>query len=87
MQVEAVRLLESIDWYHPDKLHQAIRTMYNPGQLPETVAKWDEELRRLQRLPTSWKLGNDLLDSEDERVRFFGALTLTVKINNDWFAV
>lgn len=58
--------------------------MYSAGQDPEAISRLDTDLRRLQRAPSGWKLGNDLLDSKDERVRFFGALTLTIKINNDW---
>jgi hypothetical protein len=42
-------------------------------------------LQRLQRSPEGWQLADALLSSEEERVRFFGALTFTVKLNADWY--
>ncbi|KAL1608405.1 member of the karyopherin-beta [Paraconiothyrium brasiliense] len=59
-----------------------VKTLYDPGharKIPETEAT----LRVLQRSPQGWEIGDALLNSTDENVRFFGALTLTVKVNAD----
>lgn len=59
-----------------------VKTLYDPGharKIPETEAT----LRILQRSPQGWEIGDALLNNTDENVRFFGALTLTVKVNSD----
>ena len=43
-------------------------------------------LQRLQRSPQAWILARELLARPDEKVRFFGALTLIVKLNTDRYA-
>lgn len=65
----------------PD-IEELVKTLYDPGharKIPETEAT----LRVLQRSPQGWEIGDALLSSSDENVRFFGALTLTVKVNAD----
>lgn len=65
----------------PD-IEALVKTLYDPGharKIPETEAT----LRVLQRSPQGWEIGDALLNSNDENVRFFGALTLTVKVNVD----
>lgn len=65
----------------PD-IERLVKTLYDPGhakKLPETEAT----LRVLQRSPQGWEIGDALLNSTDEHVRFFGALTLTIKVNAD----
>lgn len=64
------------------EIEQLVKTLYDPGhakKIPETEAT----LRVLQRSPQGWEIGDALLNSTDENVRFFGALTLTVKLNAD----
>ncbi|TVY38169.1 Importin beta-like protein [Lachnellula subtilissima] len=56
--------------------------LYQPGA-PETIAKSQETLQALQRSPQGWQLANSLCTSENENVRFFAALTFTVKLNTD----
>lgn len=41
-------------------------------------------LQTFQRSQQGWLLADELLQNQDSHVRFFGALTFTVKINNDW---
>lgn len=65
----------------PD-IEALVKTLYDPGharKIPETEAT----LRVLQRSPQGWEIGDALLNSSDGNVRFFGALTLTVKVNAD----
>lgn len=38
----------------------------------------------MQRSQQGWQVADALLQSEDTNVRFFGALTFTIKINQDW---
>ncbi|TVY44332.1 Importin beta-like protein [Lachnellula occidentalis] len=56
--------------------------LYQPGA-PETIAKSQETLQRLQRSPQGWQVANSLCTSKNENVRFFAALTFTVKLNTD----
>lgn len=51
------------------------------------VAGIQEVLQRLQRTPQSWMLARELLSRPSEKVRFFGALTLIVKLNTDRYIV
>lgn len=65
-----------------DEIEALVKTLYDPGhakKIPETEAT----LRVLQRSPQGWEIGDALLNSSDENVRFFGALTFTVKLNAD----
>src|SRR5205814_299355 len=62
---------------------ELIKRLYQPGH-PQHLYKIQEALHRLQRSPEGWQLADALLRSDDEKVRFFGALTFTVKLNSDW---
>lgn len=65
----------------PD-IEALVKTLYDPGhatKIPQTEAT----LRVLQRSPQGWEIGDALLSSADPNVQFFGALTLTVKVNAD----
>ncbi|KAL8764203.1 MAG: hypothetical protein Q9184_000172 [Pyrenodesmia sp. 2 TL-2023] len=65
------------------KVEQLINHLYQPGN-PQHVAEIQGNLQRLQRSNEGWHLADALLQSQDEKVRFFGALTFTIKINSDW---
>lgn len=41
-------------------------------------------MQSLQRSQQGWQFADALLQSQDANVRFFGALTFTIKINQDW---
>ncbi|KAF2788585.1 hypothetical protein K505DRAFT_255178 [Melanomma pulvis-pyrius CBS 109.77] len=65
-----------------EQIEGLVKSLYDPGhakKIPETEAT----LRVLQRSPQGWEIGDALLHSSDENVRFFGALTFTVKLNAD----
>jgi hypothetical protein len=59
-----------------------ILTLYEPVP-PETIARVQAALHGLQRTARGWALARDLLCRTDEKVRFFGALTLAEKLNSD----
>ncbi|KAK0099684.1 hypothetical protein ONS95_013423 [Cadophora gregata] len=64
------------------EVESLITQLYSPGA-PERVANIQETLQRLQRSPEGWQLATSLLGHGDEQVRFFAALTFTVKLNTD----
>ncbi|KAJ4363307.1 member of the karyopherin-beta [Ascochyta clinopodiicola] len=59
-----------------------VKSLYNPGHAKK-ITQTEATLRVLQRSPQGWEIADALLKSDDEQVRFFGALTLTVKLNAD----
>lgn len=65
-----------------EEIERLVKSIYDPGQAKK-ISQNEATLRVLQRSPQGWELADALLKSEDEQVRFFGALTLTVKLNAD----
>ncbi|EXJ79789.1 hypothetical protein A1O3_08073 [Capronia epimyces CBS 606.96] len=63
-----------------------IRQLNDPSNqsAPERINEIQRQIQRLQREKTAWQLGLDLLQNEEAILRFYGALTLTIKINADW---
>lgn len=64
------------------EIETLVKTMYVPGNAKK-IAETEATLRVLQRSPQGWEIGDALLSNADENVRFFGAITLTVKLNAD----
>ena len=62
---------------------QLVQRLYQPGS-PQEITKVQDALQKLQRSQQGWQFADALLQSQDEKVRFFGALTFTIKINQDW---
>jgi hypothetical protein len=52
---------------------------------PTRIEEVQREIQRLQREPIGWQLGITLLNKSNSHLRFYGALTLTVKIRTDWW--
>ncbi|BFZ59637.1 member of the karyopherin-beta [Saitoella coloradoensis] len=67
-----------------DQVIELIRQLYAPGQNPEWLKTAQRTLQGLQHSPDGWALADQLLASEEDNVRFFGALTYQVKINANW---
>ncbi|KAL8692278.1 MAG: hypothetical protein Q9218_002671 [Villophora microphyllina] len=65
------------------EVERLVIQLYHPSS-PHQVAETQASLQRLQRSPSGWQLADALLHSNDVNVRFFGALTFTIKINSDW---
>lgn len=59
-----------------------VKTLYKPGAGSVIVAI-NDQLQKLQLSEDGWKLADALMASDDPNVRFFAALTFTVKLNND----
>jgi len=65
-----------------DEIERLVKSLYDPGNAKK-ISQNEATLRVLQRSPQGWEIADALLKSNDEHVRFFGALTLTVKLNAD----
>lgn len=63
-------------------VHELVKRLYAPGS-PQLITQIDERLKQLQRSSEGWQIADALLASDDPQVRFFGALTFQVKLNND----
>jgi hypothetical protein len=69
-----------------EEAERLIRQFYQPG-LPHEIDQIDRTLRSLQKAPGAFAIADALLHSEDDTVRFFAALTFTIKINNSWWVI
>ena len=58
-----------------------VKLLYKPGNAPDYVKQISDALLQLQRSDQGWQIADYLLHSGDQNVRFFGALTYTIKIN------
>lgn len=65
-----------------EEIEGLVKSLYDPGNAKK-ISQNEATLRVLQRSPQGWEIADALLKSSDEQVRFFGALTLTVKLNAD----
>ncbi|KAF5581331.1 member of the karyopherin-beta family nuclear import [Fusarium pseudocircinatum] len=59
-----------------------ILSLYQPNP-PEVIARTQATLSRLQGTPEAWGLARILLEKPDQQVKFFGALTIVIKLNNE----
>ena len=64
------------------EVESLIQRLYKPGH-PSVISDINNELQKLQLSPDGWQMADALMASGDVNVRFFGALTFTVKLNND----
>ncbi|KAF4972621.1 hypothetical protein FZEAL_9564 [Fusarium zealandicum] len=64
------------------EVESLILSLYQPNS-PETIARTQATLSRLQSAPQAWTIARDLLGRSDEKVKFFGALTIIIKLNNE----
>ncbi|KAL9128116.1 MAG: hypothetical protein Q9217_003137 [Psora testacea] len=62
----------------------AVVQLYQPGVSTRDISRTQDSLHRLQRSQYGWAYANAFLQSSNEVVRFFGALTFTIKFNQDW---
>ncbi|PYI20743.1 importin 13 [Aspergillus violaceofuscus CBS 115571] len=63
-----------------------VSQLYDPANTgnPAKIKAIQEHLQSLQKGPQAWLIANHLLAEDNTDLRFFGALTFTVKINQDW---
>ncbi|KAM3539082.1 hypothetical protein ARSEF1564_008016 [Beauveria bassiana] len=64
----------------PERVEQLIISLYQPNP-PEVIASTQAALARIQSLPQAWTLSKELLSRRDEKVQFFGVLTIIIKLN------
>ncbi|KAI0400949.1 armadillo-type protein [Xylaria palmicola] len=64
------------------EVEQLINELYKPNP-PETISKIQETLQRLQKSPQGWQLSQSLLARPGDNIKFFGALTIIVKLNTE----
>ncbi|KAL7808448.1 armadillo-type protein [Trichoderma gracile] len=65
-----------------EQVESLILSLYEPAS-PSTIAKTQSTLSRLQSSPQAWTLAHHLLGRPDDKVKFFGALTIIVKLNTE----
>ncbi|PKK43485.1 hypothetical protein CI102_12474 [Trichoderma harzianum] len=65
-----------------EQVESLILSLYEPAS-PSTISKTQATLSRLQGSPQAWSLAHHLLGRPDEKVKFFGALTIIVKLNTE----
>ncbi|KAL0931593.1 uncharacterized protein CTRU02_212547 [Colletotrichum truncatum] len=74
-----------MDGQLPSTIQEAealVLSLYEPAP-PDTISRIQETLHRLQRSPSGWWIARDLLGHADDKVKFFGALTLIIKLNTE----
>ena len=64
------------------EVEQLVQRLYKPGS-PSVITGIGDQLQKLQLSQDGWQLADELMASSDTNVRFFAALTFTVKLNND----
>ncbi|CAK7264189.1 member of the karyopherin-beta [Sporothrix epigloea] len=71
-----------------EEVESLIITLYDPHTPHTTIVAVQDILQRLQRSPEGWRLAQTLLDrpvnsTSSDQIRFFGALTIIVKLNTE----
>lgn len=66
-----------------EPLIYALNDPKNQGS-PAQIHEIQRQLQVLQRDPSAWQAALEFLQHQDAIIRFYGALTLTIKINADW---
>ncbi|MCJ1394195.1 hypothetical protein MMC18_007073 [Xylographa bjoerkii] len=69
-----------------EEVERLVQRLYLPGS-PRQIAEIQQALQTIQKSTEGWALADALLQSNDANVRFFGALTFTIKINTDWLSL
>ncbi|KAI0389856.1 armadillo-type protein [Xylariaceae sp. FL0594] len=64
------------------EVEKLVIELYNPNR-SRPVRRINEILQQFQKSSAGWKLAYTLLERPDTQVKFFGALTLIVKLNTD----
>ncbi|RYC56842.1 hypothetical protein CHU98_g9366 [Xylaria longipes] len=64
------------------EVEHLINELYKPNP-PEAISQIQETLQRLQKSPQGWQLAQSLLARPGDIIKFFGALTIIVKLNTE----
>ncbi|KAJ6439975.1 Armadillo-type fold protein [Purpureocillium lavendulum] len=65
-----------------DQVESLILSLYQANS-PEVIAKAQSTLAVFQGSPQAWPMIHRLLDRPDDKVKFFGALTVIIKLNRE----
>ncbi|KUI65497.1 hypothetical protein VM1G_00937 [Cytospora mali] len=65
-----------------DEAENLILSLYRPAP-PEVIARTQEALQRLQRSPLGWQFAHGMLERSGDQIKFFGALTIIIKLNTE----
>ncbi|KAK5988739.1 Importin beta-like protein [Cladobotryum mycophilum] len=65
-----------------DQVESLILALYEPNP-PEVISRTQAILSRLQSSSQAWSLAHHLLERPNEKIKFFGALTIIVKLNTE----
>ncbi|KAI0443870.1 armadillo-type protein [Xylaria telfairii] len=64
------------------EVEQLINELYKPNP-PEKISRIQEALQQLQKSPEGWQLAQSLLARPGDNIKFFGTLTIIVKLNTE----
>ncbi|KHO00889.1 importin 13 [Metarhizium album ARSEF 1941] len=73
--------VDTLPW-NLDRVESLISSLYEPGK-PNAVAEAQALLSNFQSSPQAWILAHELLRRPGEKGKFFGALTIIVKLNTE----
>lgn len=67
-------------------MEQLIRDLNSPANQgkPQVINELQRQIQHLQKQPLAWQTGLDLLNQQDPLLQFYGALTLSLKVDADW---
>lgn len=66
-----------------EQLIRDLNSPHNQGR-PDAINTIQRQIQRLQREPAAWQTGLNLLDSQEQLLQFYGALTIGLKVNAYW---
>lgn len=68
-------------------LESLIRDLNSPQNQrdPEKIDDIQKKIQRIQRDRSAWEAGLALLNHDEPQMRFYGALTITIKVKADWY--
>lgn len=67
-------------------MEQLIRDLNSPANQgrPQVINELQRQIQHLQKQPSAWQTALDLLNKQDPLLQFYGALTLSLKVEADW---
>lgn len=66
----------------PAQAIELVRRLNDPSWT-SAASQISQELQKLQLSPRGWEIADVMLAHEDTNVKFYGALTLQIKLNKD----
>ncbi|KAI8335319.1 hypothetical protein BC941DRAFT_67870 [Chlamydoabsidia padenii] len=66
-----------------DEVTNLVEQLYSSAD-PQATKSIQEQLQYIQKQPEAWNIASNLLSSQSDHCRFFGAHTFQVKVARDW---